>query len=70
MEKVYEVPHLRSMTLHFSDGSHRVVDRGLFVHTVPSGDVEALCLDITPVDYLAILAALEEAMGKVLTGAK
>nr|DAG77280.1 MAG TPA: hypothetical protein [Caudoviricetes sp.] len=70
MEKMNEVPRLKSMTLHFSDGSHRVVDKGLFAHTMPSGGVEAMCLDITPIDYLAILAALEEAMGKVLIEAE
>lgn len=70
MEKMNEAPKLVSMTLHFSDGSHKIVDNGLFARTVPAGGVEAMCLSITAADYLTILAALEGAAERVVAEAK
>lgn len=70
MEKLNEAPELVSMTLHFSDGSHKAVDKGLFVRTMPAGGVEAMCLGITTTDYLTILAALEGAAGRVVAEAE
>lgn len=70
MEKMNEAPELVSMTLNFSDGSHKAVDKGLFARTMPAGGVEAMCLGITAPDYLTILAALEGAAGRVVAEAE
>lgn len=70
MEKLNEAPELVSMTLHFSNGTHKTVDKGLFARIVPAGGVEAICLGITATDYLTILAALEGAAERVVAEAK
>ena len=69
MEKMNEAPELVSITLNFSDGSHKTVDKGLFARTIPASGVEAMCLGITATDYLTILAALEGAAGRVVAEA-
>lgn len=70
MEKLNEAPELVSMTLHFSDGSHKAVNKGLFARTMPAGGVEAMCLGITATDYLTILAAMEGTADRVVAEAK
>ena len=70
MEKMNEAPDLVSITLNFSDGSYKAVNKGLFVRTMPADGVEAMCLGITATDYLTILAALEGAAERVVAEAE
>lgn len=59
-------PEPTKFTIHYSDGSQEEVTSGLLAHKVSSKDVEILALNITPPDFLILLAALEGSVDSII----
>lgn len=56
---------VREFTVHYADGSERVIKSGLLITQVEGG-IEILGLDFTVGDYLLALSAMQQGLSQVL----
>ena len=58
----------RCFTIHYSDGKHQNLDRGLLASISPCGDVEIKTVGLDTPQVLTILVGLQMAIEKQLAG--